>query len=979
MYLSPGHNRNKGGLPSWVFPIALVLGLVGLVFFCQQSDRDGSNQKPNIDFFVYCNAENLKDGELIQGGDSFSGGSNQSTVHAHSGQYSVVTQKESNYGLGYELKNPVPGQRYKASIWAFRTSGDRGTLAVSGPGPEDFYQEERMPVLRQDDGWELIDLYFQIPEDTDLPFIRIYSYMPKNMGAVYFDDLEIRSITPVRQGTTASFLSEQFNLTVDRADMAKLERNKWAAVAKGLLITDDLDWVPATLESSHGSKTPVNIRLKGDWLDHIQGKKWSFRVKVRKQQTWNRMRTLSFQSPHTRMFLSEWVYHKMMHQEDVLAPRYDFLRLSLNGESRGIYAIEEHFEKYLVEYNKRREGPILKLTEDGYWYMQLRDSDLTGGATRQEHTAGSFMASDIRPFKESKTLNSPQLNAAFEAAQNLLTQYKFNTRQASEVFDIEHTARYYALMDINHAYHGLAWHNQRFYYNPVSSRLEPIGFDGFGGGPTNLPKNKPFLGYFMSQEFSKIEMYKHLFSDPLFFQQYCRYLDRFSGNDWLQRFIQSIDEDLKQRQALINIEFKDYEFKTEELLDNAKKIQVLIHPLNKVSLKARQKNDSSGKKIVSLSNQHCLPLEVKGYGRTEKDIDYTLNEKIFLFPPSKFEVPQYTEVEVPSDAQYIYFHLAGVDSSYFSPIVPWTKITPDIERQRIEAKATFNDIPFLIIRGTEITIPEGDHILNRDLVIPAGHRLVVLPGAKVDMIDGAMILCYGAFTCSGTEDHPIAFSSSDHTANGITIIQAKTPSLIQYTIFDGLNTLARPNWTLTGAVTFYESDVDIRKSAFINNVCEDALNIIRSRFDADEILIKNTLSDGFDADFCSGRIRNSRFEDTGNDGMDFSGSAIRVESTEIIRAGDKGLSVGEEADVEVGGVLRVQDSNIGVASKDLSSLVIDHLILSNCKQGVAAYQKKPEFGPATIELKRLEYDQVKQLYLIETSSSLIVNGEAFRN
>ena len=44
----------------------------------------------------------------------------------------------------------------------------------------------------------------------------------------------------------------------------------------------------------------------------------------------------------------------------------------------------------------------------------------------------------------------------------------------------------------------------------------------------------------------------------------------------------------------------------------------------------------------------------------------------------------------------------------------------------------------------------------------------------------------------------------------------------------------------------------------------------------------------------------------------------------------------------------------------------------NCKTGFAAYQKKPEFGPANIEVKRYGAENVAQLYLLDKGSKLML-------
>ena len=57
--------------------------------------------------------------------------------------------------------------------------------------------------------------------------------------------------------------------------------------------------------------------------------------------------------------------HQIFKDEDILTTRYGFISVKLNGKSLGIYAYEEHFDKQLLEYNQRREAPILKFNEEG--------------------------------------------------------------------------------------------------------------------------------------------------------------------------------------------------------------------------------------------------------------------------------------------------------------------------------------------------------------------------------------------------------------------------------------------------------------------------------------------------------------------------------------------------------------------------------------------------------------------------------------
>jgi hypothetical protein len=188
-----------------------------------------------------------------------------------------------------------------------------------------------------------------------------------------------------------------------------------------------------------------------------------------------------------------------------------------------------------------------------------------------------------------------------------------------------------------------------------------------------------------------------------------------------------------------------------------------------------------------------------------------------------------------------------------------------------------------------------------------------------------------------------------------------------------MNTLNYKGWILTGSVSFYESDVSVSNCAFVSNQCEDALNIIRSSFVVDSSLFKNVFSDAFDGDFCVGKVLNSTYENIGNDAIDFSGSDIYVENCIMTGIGDKGISIGENSSVEAVNT-SISGAAIGVSAKDLSTGKIHKVNFTDCKYGFAIYQKKPEFGPASIVAKSIEFREVKNEFILDKSSKIELNG-----
>jgi len=783
------------------------------------------------------------------------------------------------------------------------------------------------------------------------------------------------------QGTTKSlattnsttFQPDILKIRVKDQTKHKLIQHTRDAFKKGILIATDDHWVKGEISSDKEQKTvPVKLRLKGDWLDHLRGNKWSFRIKAKTDYAWNRLVTFSVQNPATRSYLDEWLFHQFLEKADILSPRYDFINLYLNEQSLGVYAYEEHFDKQLAEYKKRREGPIIKLTEDLVWQGHLRQVKDLG---ERNHLTGredaAYDAAEIRPFKEARTQENPTLAKHFQAAQTLLHQLKFKQKPPAELVDMDQFARYFAIADILAAYHGIGWHNIRFYYNPITAKLEPIGYDGFGEKPTPY-HGGPFVGYKMNFERHPHDYFKYLFTDENFFRKYISYLDAYSQPEYLQKAMESYFPQIAERTKFIQQEFKKYTYDSLKVVNRGKKIQALIRPYGEFDIKVRTEKNKTGQHHLMIANHHTLPIEVVGFGKNDKEMRDKLGKPVFIYSTPKFYASKFKAIPANYDVKTVFYRVAGLSTLYTAAVVDWEVPAVATTAQQLfdNIKLESNDI--YQVAGQQVIFKSGQHQTTKDLIIPANYEVLFEPGCVLDLVNNAAFISKSPVQMSGTIDEPIRIFSSDKSANGFTVLgEEKEVSILRFVQFDNLNTLQRANWTLTGAVNFHESDVHFYNCAFINNHCEDALNTVRCLFEVLDCKISNTFADGFDADFCEGVINNLSIHNTGNDGIDFSGSVVNIKRMDIHNAGDKGISVGEEAHVNVTSTY-INGAQIGVAAKDLSILKINLVNMVNCKTGFAAYQKKPEFGPANIEVKRYGAEQVEQLYLLDKGSKLML-------
>ena len=831
-----------------------ALAIIGLGFLVYPEVQKWNTIKDSS--IVWCDAEMVRGTKYISNGKTFSGGATQSDEEAYSGKYSSKLPKSDHpvYGMSYSMNAEV-GEVYKLSVWRkWRKKGAESFLVFSGKDGKDFYKSKSDVFSKNKEGWGQIIMYVKIPESHLHQEVVAYTYS-NGAEAVYFDDMKIEKLDNLpAHASEILFEAQHIDIEFSEKNFKKLKQKRQEAIQNGLIITDEDSWVKATIqESGTEEKIPVKLRLKGDWLDHVNSDKWSFRIKVKDPFAWNRLKTFSVHTPKARYYVLEWLLHEFWKREGVLTTRYDFVTLSVNGEHKGIYAYEEHFEKQLLEYQNRREGPIIRFSEDALWDARQRHLKLHNGQSHARRDVSKMPTANIKPFQENKIATSPTLSAQYEIAQNLLYQYQNELMPSGEIFDLDLMAKYTVIVDMLGAYHGVFWHNQRYYYNPVISKLEPIGFDGLGLKPRRDPLvlGKALLE---NEEHKDHGPLRKMYNDPEFIERYMFYLNKFTEADYFEKFYAEIENGLMARVEFLKDEFPEFEFEKQRILNRINQIRFRLFPYSEHSVKATWKTDLSGNKKIQLSNSHELPLEVVGLGIYPDWLRDTFKTKIHLPGHRIGYKMEIQEVNANSDAKFVFYKPYGIDSLFTSSISSFSMPDGKVPIQKLFANKTVKSNSFFKVFGNTIVFQTGKYVWDKDVVIPKGYKVIFEAGVQVDILKKSKFVSRSPIYLKGTNEEPIVIYSSDHSANGFTVLQAPETSEMYYTIFKDLNTLNYEGWTLTGAVTFYESDVTIKNCMFKNNHCEDALNTIRCSFRLENSTIENTFSDGFDADFCTGRV-----------------------------------------------------------------------------------------------------------------------------
>jgi hypothetical protein len=826
----------------------------------------------------------------------------------------------------------------------------------------------------------------------------IVYYLQKGKNLFIEQAVEIKNSETYLQkenGLSTLILDIPFN------SLEKIKAKRVEAIESGILLSTDEDMVNAKAALDNQTPVKIDLRLKGDWVDHIEGSKWSYRIHVKGDNQIYGMTSFSIQAPETRQFLYEWAYHENLMMENILTTRYGFLNVVENGVFKGIYAIEESFTTELMEAQGARAGIILRFDEDALWINRanfIEDSDETYTAASQQ---GLFMITgmeqaQVQIFQSNSVTSNPVLYEEAKTAIALLTGFQNGTLQANDVFDVQKFGRFLAISDLWASNHATFWHNLRFYYNPITSLLEPVAYDGD-------------TARYPSDSLAKIFADESYFKNPDIRRAYAKELERITDPDYFETLKTALSQEFDlYRSALI----EEY---GEELIPLpwdflAARQTVMFNQINPpfpVQGRYTLVTDHGKPQLqVRLNNLMILPVKILGIEISTNTLNTPIGLKEInihgdiLTDTASPEINYIGGYNAPASPEAILSvnlsdetaaAIAAADELQITAMVQISGLTAVYRIPAIQddVQQGILDRPASLFATAEemwaqhafiqkqdeqtLIIEKGDWQVVGDLVIPPQYSLVILPGTTLRFEENAILLTGNKILAMGTETQPIRLTAQDNNWAGIVVLSAADKSIINYTSIEQTASINRDGWILTGGVTFYESPVRIFNTTFSDHIGEDALNIIHSPYEMVYVKIQNSASDALDTDFSDGLILDCSFYQIGGDAIDVSGSTVMVKDSFMAFITDKAISAGEKSTVTIRN-LDVDNANIGVASKDLSSVVIDQINLHDIHYAAfTAYIKKPVYGPSSIYAKNVYYTNVTELALVQMGNKVTLD------
>jgi hypothetical protein len=797
----------------------------------------------------------------------------------------------------------------------------------------------------------------------------------------------------------------RLNIDIKFENYQKISQQRDEALLRGHLVSGSDSYVPAKIR--HKDKTlKVKLRLKGDTLVHLgndprlnRDDKWSFRIKVRRGDAIFGMRKFSIQHPFTRDYESEVLFNKAIEREGIMALRYFFVHVFVNGKDKGIMAIEEHTSKELLEFHGRRDGPIIKFDESllgktiGTPYPHLTDLFV------------NYRVSQLVPVGTNLEKKSDVFRTQFRTAVGLLRGFVEGIIPASKVFDPVLIGRYLALVKVWGGEHSLGVGNARFYYNPLTAKLEPIGHDA---------KLRLRLSVFAYEDTVLARMLQDEKIKSVYSETLKRIDDEFNESKalgWAQKV-------QKKNLGILHKEFFQYEgLDLSRIKERASQLVKMDEELFRSYpdyLKVYYLQNYEGKDVLEIVNtlpdpvvitsikvvnrltgktQTITPLVSSSFpftlGRTLIDIAQAYNgasERVKVWPPQVKKVVLDKSYSLQEHNIQVYANIKGdsktkvYDAVLYHPALSKPPI-PDSTVEQIVSK-----FPFIIHSNQKmLLVKQGKWRINEWLFVPEGVKLVIPKGTTLEFDPLVGLITRGPILINGTKDEPVVLKGSgleetNSPWQGVFVSNVGEASVWSNVTILNTVGMSKNGWAVTAGVTFYQTEVELKKVSFFGNLCEDALNIVRSNFKIEDVEIKNALSDGLDIDFSKGIVREGRFENIGSvgggDAIDVSGTVIDITGVEFENIQDKAVSVGENSTVHATG-LSIKSAGFGVASKDGSRLFLaDSVIRESRNMAMVAYTKKKEYGPGAIVAENVKIQNLPKSVVAQSGSQILIDGVA---
>jgi parallel beta-helix repeat protein len=265
-------------------------------------------------------------------------------------------------------------------------------------------------------------------------------------------------------------------------------------------------------------------------------------------------------------------------------------------------------------------------------------------------------------------------------------------------------------------------------------------------------------------------------------------------------------------------------------------------------------------------------------------------------------------------------------------------------------------------------LSEGDYVLSENVIFPAQSSVTFNPGVNIFLHPNISILIKGSFVANGKDYKKISIKRYKSDPFGTFAVLGNSsfkPEVdLNYFELSGGSEAILNGVYFSSQMSIHHGNVNINFSKFEESFSDDGLNIKFSPVIIKNSIFQNNTADQIDLDYSDGEVVNNIFnftkqnsQDFITDGLDISGSKVLIVNNSFKNMTDKGISIGEQANVILFNN-KIFRNNNGIAVKDGSKMCFVSNEIFNNKIDINSYIKKKMY-----QLPSLFVDTTKDLKL----------------
>lgn len=749
---------------------------------------------------------------------------------------------------------------------------------------------------------------------------------------------------------------ELLEINVEDSDLEELTRVVEEARARGVILPEGNAYVPAVLEHA-GTSFKAKLRIKGKLTDHVEGSKWSFRVIAKKDGGFLGMRRFSLQHPGTRNYLCDWLYHRLMTAEGVVALRFGFIRVRFNGDDRGIYAYEEHFGPELLERNGRLEGPIFRFDPALFWEHRLNEMN----KLRFDEPFAVYQAAALDAFGSSDLEKDKTARRQFEEAVALMDAFRRGRIAAVDAFDVDRLARHHAILDLIGGHHSMDWSDVKFYYDPLLKRIEPIAYESFSARPIRTLAGS---GKWVGRGDASMDLHTQWFNDEALFRAYIGHLERVSRSGWLDSAFATLKPALDSASATLYREFPYKELDRKVYYRNQQVIRKLLNPPKPFHAYLQDAGpDTLRITVVPIEalpmDVHALVLadgtEVPPVGRAVIPIRHSgrMGDALEL----RFAVKGRTERGgLKLSCSVLGAYTKREVKVLAHALMPLEEVIDNISKPsdpRSLSWLVFDD------SARTITIKPGLWRITADVVFPAGYTVRGIAPLKLEVAPGVRITSLAPWNMRGHLESPV-----EVTNHGSIILRTTSPG----------SEWSHVRMPGSGRIVIQESALKLSRCAITSSGKEPVLTAIRSAITLNECELGGG-RDGVLSVASSISATRSSILSPQDDALVVRGGSVNWRDGALEGGKGVALKLGLHAEVALEGTV-VTSSDNGIEVREGSVLRMNQGSLNAQVAGVVVKDLERIAGPSVVELKGVEVLAEGEPVVPGSGNTVTVDGAA---